>query len=110
MFTVLLCGMCLCVVPMQLMGVQGACRVDPTNARDFLMIATQDTGGTQVDDEGTPVSNVTTTSSAVFSHPFVAGSEEASSFDCSSLESTFVSVVRVCVVCVCVLYVCVVCV
>ena len=85
---------------MQLMGVQGACNVDPPNARNYLMIDTQDTGGTQVDEEEAQVPNTTTSSRAVFSHPFVAGSEEASSLDCSSND--IVSVVSACVVgCVC---------
>ena len=64
------------------------------------MIDTQDTGGTQVDEEEAQVPNTTTSSRAVFSHPFVAGSEEASSLDCSSND--IVSVVSACVVgCVC---------
>lgn len=85
---------------MQLMGVQGACNVDPPNARNYLMIDSQNAGGTQVDEEEAQVPNTTTSSRAVFSHPFVAGSEEASSLDCSSND--IVSVVSACVVgCVC---------
>ena len=86
------------------MGVQGACNVDPPNARNYLMIDSQNAGGTQVDEEEAQVPNTTTSSRAVFSHPFVSGSEEASSLDCSS--NNIVSVVSACVVvcvqvCVC---------
>ena len=90
------------VVPMQLMGVQGACSVNPSNARDYLMIATQQTSVSQVDDDVTSAPNITRSNSTVFSHPFVAGSEDESSFDCSSADlAASVSVVSVCM-CVCV--------
>ena len=89
------------VVPMQLMGVQGACSVNPSNARDYLMIATQQTSVSQVDDDVTSAPNITRSNSTVFSHPFVAGSEDESSFDCSSADlAASVSVVSVCM-CVC---------
>ena len=74
--------------------------MDPTNAQDYLMIGTQQTGQTGVvqgEEEDTPEPDVTPSTTAVFSHPFVAGSEDTSSLDCGSADLDFVSVVSVCV-------------